>query len=76
MILHAISDYIKNAQRVEEGKLLQHFHLRQEGLAPLMAVLLKRGKIQKTINTRGEKLAPEIYYSWSEKQQIPMMTVV
>ena len=76
MILQAISEYIKNAQRVEEGKLLKHFHLRQEGLAPMMAVLLKRGKIRKTINSRGDKLPPEIYYSWSENQQIPMMTVV
>ncbi|MGB5446437.1 MAG: FeoC-like transcriptional regulator [Psychromonas sp.] len=76
MILQAISDYIQNAQRVEENKLLKHFHLRQEGLAPMMAVLLKRGKIQKTINSRGSKLPPEIYYSWSEKQQIPMLTVI
>ena len=76
MILHALSDYIKNAQRVEEGKLLKHFHLRQEGLAPIMMILLKRGKIQKTINTRGKKCAPEIYYSWSKNQQIPVMTVV
>lgn len=76
MILSAISDYIKNAGRVEETQLLKHFHLRKEGLSPMMAVLLKRGRIQKTINKRGEKLKPEIYYSWSEKQQIPMLTVV
>ena len=76
MILQSISDYIKNAGRIEETQLLTHFHLRQEGLAPMMAVLLKRGKIQKTINSRGSKLPPEIYYSWSEKQQIPMLTVV
>ena len=76
MILSTISEYVKNAGRVEEKQLLKHFHLRAEGLAPMMAVLLKRGKIQKTINQRGEKLPPEIYYSWSEKQQIPMLTVV
>lgn len=76
MILSAISEYVKNAGRVEEKQLLKHFHIRTEGLSPMMAVLLKRGKIQKTINKRGEKLNPEIYYSWSEKQQIPMLTVV
>ncbi|HEY5716060.1 MAG TPA: FeoC-like transcriptional regulator [Psychromonas sp.] len=76
MILYSIIDYIKNAGRVEEGKLLKHFHISQQGLEPMMAVLLKRGKIKKTINNRGEKLPPEIYYSWSEKQQIPILTVV
>ncbi|MFT6926323.1 MAG: hypothetical protein ACJAZP_001933 [Psychromonas sp.] len=76
MILSTIAEYVKNAGRVEEKQLLKHFHLRVEGLSPMMAVLLKRGKIQKTINQRGEKLPPEIYYSWSEKQQIPMLTVV
>lgn len=76
MILSAISEYVKNTGRVEEKQLLKQFHLRKEGLSPMIAVLLKRGKIQKTINTRGKKLDPEIYYSWSEKPQIPTVTVV
>jgi len=76
MILSAISEYVKNAGRIEEKQLLKHFHLRKEGLAPMMAVLLKRGKIQKTINKRGQRLKPEIYYSCSKKQQIPILTVV
>ena len=58
------------------SKLLKHFHLSSEGLDPMMAVLLKRGKIQKTINQRGKRLPPEIYYSWTETAQIPTLTVV
>jgi len=76
MILSAISEYVENAGRIEEQQLLKHFHLSREGLSPMMAVLLKRAKIQKTLNKRGETLPAKIYYSWSEKQQIPMMTVV
>ncbi|MCG6200909.1 FeoC-like transcriptional regulator [Psychromonas antarctica] len=76
MILQAISDYVKQAGRIEEKKLLKHFHLSSEGLMPMMAVLLKRGKIHKTINQRGDKLPPEIYYSWTETVQIPAVSVV
>lgn len=76
MILQSINDFIKNAGRVEETKVLHHFHLSREGLAPMMAVLLKRGKIQKTVNQRGDKLSPVIYYSWSAHPQIPTLTVI
>jgi hypothetical protein len=76
MILQEISDYVKEAGRIEENKLLKHFHLSSEGLAPMMAVLLKRGKIQKIINQRGKGLPPKIYYSWTETAQIPTITVV
>ena len=76
MILQSISDFIKKAGRVEETQLLNHFHLTNEGLAPMMAVLLKRGKIQKTVNRRGNKLAPVIYYSWAVNAQIPTLTVI
>jgi len=76
MILQSISDFIKNGGRVEETKLLNHFHLSSEGLAPMMAVLLKRGKIQKTVNRRGDKLPPVIYYSWALSVQIPTLTVI
>jgi hypothetical protein len=76
MILQEISGFIKDAKRIEEKKLLKHFHLTHEGLEPMMAVLLKRGKIHKTINQRGTRLAPEIYYSWTEIAQIPTLTVI
>jgi hypothetical protein len=76
MILQEISDYVKEAGRIEENKLLKHFHLSSEGLEPMMSVLLKRGKIQKTINQRGGRLPPEIYYSWAENAQIPTLTVI
>jgi DNA-binding PadR family transcriptional regulator len=76
MILQEISTYIEDAQRVEEKKLLKHFHLSHQGLEPMMAVLLKRGKIHKTINQRGSKLPPVIYYSWTETAQIPTLTVI
>ena len=76
MILQEISAYVKKAGRIEEKKLLKHFHLSREGLDPMMAVLLKRGKIQKTINQRGDRLPPEIYYSWTETAQIPTLTVI
>lgn len=76
MILQSINDFIKEAGRVDETKLLNHFHLSGEGLAPMMAVLLKRGKIQKTVNQRGDKLPPVIYYSWSSTPQIPTLTVI
>jgi len=76
MILRSIYEYVENAGRIEQAQLLRHFHLTPEGLAPMMAVLLKRGKIQKTINTRGNRLSPQIFYSCAEKQQISILTVV
>lgn len=76
MILQSIMEYVQGGGRIEEKQLLKHFHLSQEGLAPMMAVLLKRGKIQKTINQRGKMLPPEIYYSWTKIEQIPTLTVI
>ena len=76
MILQEISVYVQEAGRIEEKKLLNHFHLSHEGLQPMMAVLLKRGKIQKTINQRGNRLSPETYYSWTDIAQIPTLTVI
>lgn len=76
MILHSLNEYIKKAKRVEQSCLLKHFHLSEEGLAPMIAVLLKRGYIQKTINQRGSKLPPEIYYSYVQIAQIPTLTVI
>ncbi|WP_028863330.1 FeoC-like transcriptional regulator [Psychromonas aquimarina] len=76
MILQSLSDYIEKSRRVKEETLLKHFRLSSEGLQPMMAVLLKRGKIHKTINQRGKNLPPEIFYSWSENTQIPTLTVV
>ena len=76
MILQSINDYIKNAGRVEEEKLLKHFHLRREGLSPMMAVLLKRGKISKVIVQRGPGLPEQIFYSWSDTSLIPSISIV
>lgn len=76
MILLDISNYIEEQGRIEEVKLLKQFHLTSEGLEPMMAVLLKRGKIHKTINQRGNRLSPEVFYSWTETAQIPTLTVI
>lgn len=76
MILKSIYEYVLEAGRVEESTLLKHFHLRQEGLNALMAPLLKRGKIQKTLHQRGAKLAPLTYYSCPSTTQIPSMTII
>ncbi|WP_157822322.1 FeoC-like transcriptional regulator [Psychromonas sp. Urea-02u-13] len=76
MILKSICDYVLQAGRVEESLLLKHFHLRQEGLNALMSPLLKRGKIQKTLHQRGEKLTPLVYYSYPSDTQIPSISIV
>ncbi len=76
MILKSITDYVLQAGRVEESTLLTHFHLRKEGLDALLAPLLKRGKIQKTVHQRGEQLPALIYYSCPSDTQIPSITIV
>lgn len=76
MILKLITEYVLQARRVKEATLLTHFHLRKEGLDALMDPLLKRGKIQKTVHRRGERLKPVIYYSCPTKLQIPSITIV
>lgn len=76
MILQSIYSYVLQAGRVEQSALLAHFHLSEQGLATLMAPLLKCAKIQKTVHQRGEKLAPSIYYSCPAKPQIPSITIV
>jgi hypothetical protein len=76
MILQEIQQYIIDAKRVEEGVLLKHFHLSREGIAPMMTILLQRGKIHKTVSQRGKKLAPLVYYSYHHVASIPMMTVL
>lgn len=76
MILQSIVDYILKQGRVEEHLLLAHFHLTQEGLAPMMEVLIKSGKIHKTIHSRGEKLSPLIYYRVASDAQIPSVSII
>ncbi|MCK5818638.1 MAG: hypothetical protein KAH18_05165 [Psychromonas sp.] len=75
MILQEIAHYIKEEVRVEEGLLLKHFHLTQSSLAPMISVLLKRGNIQKTVNTCGKNLAVRTYYSFYQKARIPVTTI-
>jgi hypothetical protein len=76
MILQSIYEYVKQAGRVEESTLLTHFHLRKEGLDTLIAPLLKRSKIHKTVHQRGKNIAPIIYYSCPEREQIASITIV
>ncbi len=76
MILQSLNDYIKAQQRVEESVLLKHFRLTESALQPMIALLIKRGKIHKTINERGDALPPEIFYSYSDSVQIPALSVV
>lgn len=76
MILQDIARFIEISKRVEEGVLLKHFHLNSSSLAPMIAVLLKRGKIHKTINQRGKNLPPVVYYSYHETPSIPIMGVI
>ncbi|GLS89767.1 hypothetical protein GCM10007916_08340 [Psychromonas marina] len=76
MILQSIYEYVKQTGRIEESALLTHFHLRKEGLDTLLAPLLKRSKIHKTVHQRGENLTPIIYYSCPARQQIASITIV
>jgi len=76
MILKALSDYIQVEQRIDEKDLLKHFRLQQNGLAPMIEILIAHGHIQKTINKRGEKLPVQVFYSWKEVKVIPMTTVI
>ncbi|WP_169337496.1 FeoC-like transcriptional regulator, partial [Psychromonas hadalis] len=56
MILQAITDYVKSQGRIEESVLLQHFRLTEEGLSPMMSILLQCGKLHKSVHQRGDKL--------------------
>lgn len=76
MILKRLSDYIETQQRVEEGTLLKHFRLQRNGLAPMIEILIRAGHIQKTINQRGDKLPPQVFYSWHKQQVIPITTLL
>jgi len=76
MILQSILEYVSQQGRIEESALLTHFHLRQEGLAPMIGVLVNLGKIQKTVHQRGGQLAPLVYYSCPLSKQIPAITIV
>lgn len=76
MILQDIARFIEISKRVEESILLKHFHLSSSSLEPMIAVLLKRGKIHKTVNQRGKNLPPIVYYSYHETATIPMMSVL
>ena len=75
MILQDIAHFIEISKRIEESVLLKHFHLTQSSLAPMISVLLKRGNIQKTVNTCGKNLAVRTYYSFYQKARIPVTTI-
>ena len=76
MILKRLSEYIQIQQRVEEGVLLKKFRLSSNGLTPFIEVLIRSGHVQKTINNRGDKLAAQVFYSWSHLKVIPTITVI
>jgi len=76
VILQSILEYVSQQGRIEESALLSHFHLRQEGLAPMIGVLVKSGKIQKTVHQRGEQLTPLVFYSCPLSKQIPSISII
>ncbi|WP_137297326.1 FeoC-like transcriptional regulator [Psychromonas sp. SP041] len=76
MILKRLSTYIKTQQRVDEVTLLKHFHLKQNGLAPMIEILIGSGHVQKTVSRRGEQLSAHVFYSWQENQVIPMTVLL
>jgi len=76
MVLQRLSTYIKTQQRVEESALLKAFHLKANGLAPMIEILIRNGHVQKTINNRGDKLPVQVFYTWQERKVIPMTTML
>ena len=76
MVLQRLSTYIKSQQRVEESALLKAFHLKANGLAPMIEILIRNGHVQKTINNRGDKLPAQVFYTWQERKVIPMTTML
>jgi len=76
MILEALSHYIQTQQRVEESALLKKFRLSQHGLAPMIEVLIRTGHVQKTVNRRGDRLIPKVFYSWHNVAVIPTTTIL
>jgi hypothetical protein len=76
MVLQRLSTYIKTQQRVEETTLLKAFHLKANGLAPMIEILIRNGHVQKTINNRGNKLPAQVFYTWQERKVIPMTTML
>ncbi|WP_094751716.1 FeoC-like transcriptional regulator [Psychromonas sp. CD1] len=76
MILETIRQYVQDQGRVSESCLLKHFHLSAQGLAPMMDVLLQRGKIHKTIHLQGQLSIKKVFYRYSDKKQIPIVTVL
>ncbi|KPU82055.1 hypothetical protein JI57_04965 [Psychromonas sp. PRT-SC03] len=75
MILDEIRVYVEVQGRVSERRLLTHFHLSEQGLAPMMEILLRRGKIHKTIDLRGGVCVKDVFYCYSDKKQIPIITL-
>ena len=76
MILKRLSAYIEIHQRVEESLLLKEFRLNDRGLGPFIDMLIKSGHVQKTVVGRGQKLAPQVFYSWQQMKVIPMTTMI
>lgn len=76
MVLQRLSTYIKTQQRVEESALLKAFHLKANGLAPMIEILIRNGHVQKTINDRGNTLPAQVFYTWQDRKVIPMTTML
>jgi len=74
MILKRLSSYIEMHQYVEESRLLTAFHISREGIAPMLAILMKQGHVQKIVNSRGNKLKAQVFYSWQKNKVIPLVT--
>ena len=68
--------YIKTHQYVAENALLSAFHISREGIAPMLAVLIRHGHVQKIVNGRGDKLSAQVFYTWQENKVIPILTIL
>lgn len=76
MILKRLSSFIETRQRVDESVLLKEFKLHQNGLAPMIEILIRSGHVQKIVNKRGQNLPAQIFYSWHKTKVIPITTVL
>tara|TARA_R110001583_G_scaffold34784_3_gene116405 strand:- start:1974 stop:2204 length:231 start_codon:yes stop_codon:yes gene_type:complete len=76
MILKRLSSVIETRQRVDENALLKEFKLHQNGLAPMIEILIRSGHVQKIVNKRGKSLPVQVFYSWHKTKVIPITTLL
>ncbi|MCE2593482.1 FeoC-like transcriptional regulator [Motilimonas cestriensis] len=80
MILQRLKQEIQQAGRISQQQLCRRYRVSPQGLDAMLALLIKRGNVHKSMSEKAASACGcgkenEIWYSWHDVAQIPMIEI-